>query len=477
MLNYNNSIGSGAMDVVVTKLNCGCIKTTDFHLKISKLDVLMQKSTQVDLYINGKESKYKMRIGSEGIAFFEFLKIKSTKKKHRNSHRINSLSQFMDKEDTIREQLKIRSSSSIREKLDKCSQKNIKVFFSLCGGTPDPHSKSFREAFFKNQISEERFSELSSYLLNNPDLIVKINNEFYKANEGILRLHSIVNDGASTEKRVLSKNNKFRGDHMDSNNYLFGTKLVRSQRPPHDFFDDIGLLEGSNSLEYSFKNTFGRLTNIKGKIFYYPCDQTQKFVISDIDGTITKSDVFGFIMPFIGMNWVQSGIVSLFKGLVRRGYKIIYLTSRNVELSQNTRNFLESIIQNGEKLPDGPLFMSTDSLWRTLKSELIDHNPYIMKIRNLRKIKEILTETNSNPFFAGFGNRGTDVITYLTLGIAKNRIYTINTEGEIFVLSSERLLSYKHLSNNLGEEFPNIDEEDKTIFRRLSVINHKCYNK
>ncbi|PNX66064.1 phosphatidate phosphatase LPIN5, partial [Trifolium pratense] len=38
-----------------------------------------------------------------------------------------------------------------------------------------------------------------------------------------------------------------------------------------------------------------------------------------------------------------------------------------------------------------------------------------------------------NPFYAGFGNRDTDEISYLKVGIAKGKIFIINPKGEISV--------------------------------------------
>ena len=51
-------------------------------------------------------------------------------------------------------------------------------------------------------------------------------------------------------------------------------------------------------------------------------------VISDIDGTITKSDVLGHILPVIGRDWAQSGVAELFSKIRANGYHIMYLSAR-----------------------------------------------------------------------------------------------------------------------------------------------------
>ena len=34
-----------------------------------------------------------------------------------------------------------------------------------------------------------------------------------------------------------------------------------------------------------------------------------------------------------------------------------------------------------------------------------------------------------NPFYAGFGNRGTDEVSYMHVGVPAHRIFTINPQG------------------------------------------------
>jgi len=49
---------------------------------------------------------------------------------------------------------------------------------------------------------------------------------------------------------------------------------------------------------------------LQGQIFLW--DWKDKIVISDVDGTITKSDVLGHIMPRVGKDWTQPNTVDLF---------------------------------------------------------------------------------------------------------------------------------------------------------------------
>ena len=47
----------------------------------------------------------------------------------------------------------------------------------------------------------------------------------------------------------------------------------------------------------------------KAQCSVYLWDYHDKVVISDIDGTITRSDVAGQVLPLVGMDWTQNGVV------------------------------------------------------------------------------------------------------------------------------------------------------------------------
>jgi phosphatidate phosphatase LPIN len=89
---------------------------------------------------------------------------------------------------------------------------------------------------------------------------------------------------------------------------------------------------------------------------------SERIVISDIDGTITKSDVLGHIIPAIGGIWAHTNIVDLYRRIQNNGYRIIYLSSRAIGQSYQTKRYLASVIQDSKKLPDGPVLLSPTSV-------------------------------------------------------------------------------------------------------------------
>ena len=115
---------------------------------------------------------------------------------------------------------------------------------------------------------------------------------------------------------------------------------------------------------------------------------SDKLVISDIDGTITKSDVLGHILPAIGKDWAHSGVADLYTKIHENGYKIIYLSARAIGQSSITKDYLQSVKQGKVWLPDGPVFLNPDSLIHAFRREVIDRNPEEFKIRCLKDIQE-----------------------------------------------------------------------------------------
>jgi phosphatidate phosphatase LPIN len=69
-------------------------------------------------------------------------------------------------------------------------------------------------------------------------------------------------------------------------------------------------------------------------------------VISDVDGTVTKSDSLGHLLPTISfgaISWAHLGIASLFTNIRKNGYQMLYLTARPIGLSAKTKNYVLNI--------------------------------------------------------------------------------------------------------------------------------------
>lgn len=175
-------------------------------------------------------------------------------------------------------------------------------------------------------------------------------------------------------------------------------------------------------------------------------------MISDIDGTITKSDVLGHLFNLFGKDYTHDNIDALYSAIVSRGYRIVYISSRSLSFMKSTKKLL---FRRGNPLPDGPVILSSDRTMVCLLRE-------ISKTANLFK-QAILAEIGSvfpnevNPFHAGFGNRATDELSYRAAGMALNKIFTINPEGVIVSSLGEASNGCIALCAQLNELFPQQD--------------------
>lgn len=130
------------------------------------------------------------------------------------------------------------------------------------------------------------------------------------------------------------------------------------------FQAQLNLQEGTNEVVFSVTTAYQGTTRCKCNIYKWRYDD--KIVISDIDGTITKSDVLGHILPIVGKDWAQSGVAQLFTKIQNNGYRLLYLSARAIGQARVTREYLRSIKQDDLSLPDGPLLLNPTSLMSAL---------------------------------------------------------------------------------------------------------------
>ena len=57
--------------------------------------------------------------------------------------------------------------------------------------------------------------------------------------------------------------------------------------------------------------------------------------------------------------------------------------------------------------------------------------PEVFKMACLRDIRRLFGKTSVNPFYAGFGNRITDALSYRSVDVPSSRIFTIDSTGEV----------------------------------------------
>ncbi|KAI5073796.1 hypothetical protein GOP47_0011809 [Adiantum capillus-veneris] len=276
-----------------------------------------------------------------------------------------------------------------------------------------------------------------------------------------------VSDAAAKQQALLAATNIAVGSPLTEeilrkNGYYQWTQKpkLRSYVPTSAQIESLKLKDGPNKVTFTFPRVLGR-TQVDANIYLWKWNT--RIVISDVDGTITKSDVLGQFMPLVGRDWSQSGVTRLFSSIKENGYEVLFLSARAISQAYLTRQFLINLKQDGETLPEGPVFISPDGLIPSLYREVVRRAPHEFKISCLEGIKRLFPN-DINPFYAGFGNRDTDEISYLKVGIPKGKIFIINPKGEVMVNHHVDVKSYTSIHALVDDMFPPVYSSEQEDF-------------
>ncbi|GMI84722.1 PHOSPHATIDIC ACID PHOSPHOHYDROLASE 1 [Hibiscus trionum] len=237
-------------------------------------------------------------------------------------------------------------------------------------------------------------------------------------------------------------------------------QFIRTNVPTSEHIASLNLKDGQNKITFSFSTRVLGTQQVDAHIYLWKWNA--KIVISDVDGTITKSDVLGQFMPLVGRDWTQSGVAKLFSAIKENGYQLLFLSARAIVQAYLTRSFLVNLKQDGKALPNGPVVISPDGLFPSLYREVIRRAPHEFKIACLEDIKKLFP-SDYNPFYAGFGNRDTDELSYRKIGIPKGKIFIINPKGEVAISHRIDVKSYTSLHTLVNDMFPPtslVEQED-----------------
>ena len=322
-------------------------------------------------------------------------------------------------------------------KVIKSKEQEIDIFVNSKKKNVTMKLSSSGDAYFK-------YDELDSCMIKQQNIYSKdiLRGKKEDENKKLLNIQENLNE-KDFRKELKDKSQK---EEFEKMNYNLFKKKYKSFFPSSNQLKQLDLKKGINEICFVCKTSSSGIQTLKSSIYLWP--SKSKIVISDIDGTITRSDVLGQVLPFLGRDWIHEGVIDLYTEITKRGYKILYLTARAIGQSTTTKNYLDSLIQEKKVLPPGPLFMSPDGIFTSLKREVFERKPHLLKIRLLTELKNLFPD-EAKPFFAGFGNRETDGVAYRYLGIPLNNIFIIDTSSNVLRLGETKKTSYKLLSNNL----------------------------
>uniref|UniRef100_A0A673G0X2 phosphatidate phosphatase n=1 Tax=Sinocyclocheilus rhinocerous TaxID=307959 RepID=A0A673G0X2_9TELE len=231
-----------------------------------------------------------------------------------------------------------------------------------------------------------------------------------------------------------------------------GVSYQKTLRLSSEQLVSLQLKDGPNDVVFSVTTQYQGTCRCEGTIYLWNWDD--KIIISDIDGTITRSDTLGHILPTLGKDWTHQGIASLYHSISQNGYKFLYCSARAIGMADMTRGYLHWVNERGTMLPQGPVLLSPSSLLSALHREVIEKRPEKFKVACLTDIKNLFLP-NTEPFYAAFGNRGTDVFSYKEVGVPLNRIFTVNPKGELMQEHAKtNISSYVRLGEVVHHVFP-----------------------
>ncbi|XP_077365342.1 phosphatidate phosphatase LPIN2-like isoform X3 [Festucalex cinctus] len=231
-----------------------------------------------------------------------------------------------------------------------------------------------------------------------------------------------------------------------------GPAYRKSLRLSSEQIGALKLREGPNDVTFSITTQYQGTCRCQGTIYLW--DWSDQVVISDIDGTITKSDVFGHILPQLGKDWTHEGIAKLYHSVHQNGYKFLYCSARAIGMADMTRGYLQRVNDGGTLLPRGPLMLAPSSLFSAFHREMIEKKPEKFKVECLSDIRKLFS-AGAHPFYAAFGNRESDVLAYRQAGVSNCRIFTVNPKGELILEQTKgNKTSYTRLSELVEHMFP-----------------------
>uniref|UniRef100_A0AAX7ULB6 phosphatidate phosphatase n=1 Tax=Astatotilapia calliptera TaxID=8154 RepID=A0AAX7ULB6_ASTCA len=382
------------------------------------------------------------------------------------------------------------------------------IAISLCGGLND-NREITKEQFYKKTVSYQQFTENPS-IIDDPNLVVKIGSKYYNWNTAaplVLAMQAFQKPlpKAAVENIMKEKMPKKAGrwwfswrsknssaksssssdeDHREAkqNSSLIQTEPVlttggvsykKTLRLTSEQLLSLQLQDGPNDVVFSVTTQYQGTCRCQGTIYLWNWDD--KIIISDIDGTITRSDTLGHILPTLGKDWTHQGIAQLYHKVSQNGYKFLYCSARAIGMADMTRGYLNWVNERGTMLPMGPVLLSPSSLFSALHREVIEKKPEKFKVECLTDIKNLFYP-NKQPFYAAFGNRPTDVYSYKEVGVSLNRIFTVNPKGELVQEHAKtNISSYVRLCEVVDHVFPLKARASSSDFPCSDTYSHFTY--
>uniref|UniRef100_A0A7N8XH93 phosphatidate phosphatase n=1 Tax=Mastacembelus armatus TaxID=205130 RepID=A0A7N8XH93_9TELE len=332
------------------------------------------------------------------------------------------------------------------EYLSDSTSYNMDVSMSLCGQEGNT-SQITKEKFMEHIVTYQDFAN-NPGIIEDPSLVICINSNYYNwavAAPMVLSMTAFQKNLPKSTVEQLVKDKMLK----KSGRWWFWR---RRDMDNNQVDEHLNLREGANKVVFSVTTQYQGTCRCEATIYLWNWDD--RIIISDIDGTITKSDALGHILPQLGKDWTHKGIAKLYHKIHENGYKFLYCSARAIGMAAITKNYLQWVNDKGMVLPKGPVLLAPSSLFSALHREVIEKKPEVFKIACLSDIRDLFNPQRQ-PFYAAFGNRTNDVSAYKQVGVPDTRIFTVNPKGELTQEKTKgNKSSYSHLSGLVEHFFP-----------------------
>ena len=447
---------------------------------INKIFIENENNKQKSLYLSPSPKKNK---NNQMDCMMNNMDINATTKNNNINININNINNDDEKNE--------EDNNIIIENDD--SPNNIKLELSDCWDiiSKNKYNKNFniQEEFYKKIVNKEEFFKDPWKIIKNPNIAFKYGNKILTSKVVIPMMFSQLIYGCSLPEEVINNLTESQGGlffwkskHKDSysidlnkspiskekytyfSNYNSDGDLPnlskhkkreynmkKSSKFPSHILEKFDLKEGKNEIEF-IVDGFTVSSNI------YLWNYTDKIVISDFDGTVTRSDVIGQIGVYFGIDWTHKYIAKFYSHISNNGYKFLYLTARTMYMQGPTKNSLYCINQNGFYMPYGPMMMNDSGFVNSLKTEIIDKVPQEFKIECLFNVLKLFPP-EIEPFYAGFGNNNSDKFAYEKVGLNPAKIFIINEKGEISRNDTNTKTNFLIMDQQINELFPLVNEK------------------
>ena len=196
----------------------------------------------------------------------------------------------------------------------------------------------------------------------------------------------------------------------------FEEEETTSFKPMPEQLNSLKLKPGKNTLRFQVRSKLFGTSELASSIYFW--DESTSFFVTDVDGTITKSDLGGVIMHKIGRECAHPGVAPLFSYLTEKlQLKIIYLTARSIGMYNSTRDMLHNVRQSvspGDEsslasLPDGPVIMAPGGSFESITGDVFSKRNKLFKANFLKELLKMYdlesADAPFSPIKAGFGNK------------------------------------------------------------------------